>query len=385
VTCPGRPASWFSALTFLLACSSPAEPPAGPPPGMAAPAERKDAAPRMEPAPDAAPAPPPAPAPQPMAVDAPLADPGSLPDASGTTVPSPPDGGTVGDAAPALGEFPLAAVRAARPERIAQVVTPCEGPSWRDGEVFFGHRDGLMRVSADRKLFRYLPELAFSVGSYRLADGSLLVAGREHKLMQVLRDGKVAVLSDDLATNSNDVTVDAQGNIYFSDFRTAIFKITPEGQVTRALANLTSPNGVEVDPASENLYFISGARVLRAALPRAGGAFGPIETVITLEGGGDGCAFDAWGNLWVAIFGPGRLAIVDVVRRQVITTIGAGGASTTNLTFGGPNHDEVFTTVSANGVYRIPVGARGFAGHPGAPRYTPKRTLDLVPANLPVP
>ena len=223
------------------------------------------------------------------------------------------------------------------------------------------------------------------MGSYRLGDGSLLVCGREHKLMQVLPDGKVAVLSDDLATNSNDVTVDARGNIYFSDFRTAIFQITPEGQVTRALANLTSPNGVEVDPASENLYFISGQRVLRAALPEAGGAFGPVETVITLESGGDGCAFDAWGNLWVALFGPGRLAIVDVTRRQVITTIGAGGPSTTNLTFGGPNHDEVFTTVASNGVYRIPVGARGFPGHPGAPRYTPKRMLDLVPANLPVP
>ena len=292
---------------------------------------------------------------------------------------SPPDG------APPLGAFPLAAIRAARPERLVQVTTPCEGPTWRNGEVFFGHRAGLMRISADRKLFQYLPELAFSVGSYGLADGSILVCGRVHKLMQVFPDGKVAVLSDASPTNSNDVTVDAAGNIYFSDFRTAIYRITPDGQVTRPLTDLASPNGVEVDPASEYLYFLSGARLLRTALPAAAGAFGPIETVVTLESGGDGCAFDAWGNLWVALFGPGQLAIVDPARRQVITSIGAGGTSVTNLTFGGPNHDEVFTTVSSNGVYRIPVGARGFAGHPGARRYTPKQLLDLTPANLPVP
>ena len=284
-----------------------------------------------------------------------------------------------------MGDFPLAAVRAARPERLVAVATPCEGPTWRDGEIFFGFRDGLMRISADRKLFRYITELAFSVGSYKLGDGSLLVCDRDHKLVQVHRDGKVAVLADAQITNANDVTVDAEGNIYLSDFRTAIFKITPDGQVTRALANLASPNGVEVDPESRTLYFISGARVMRALLPRAGGGFGPIETAFTLEGGGDGCAFDAWGNLWVAVHDAGRLAIVDVARRQLIASIGAGGTSVTNVTFGGPGHDEVFTTVSSNGVYRIPVGARGFPGHRGAPRYTAKQMLNITPANTPVP
>jgi sugar lactone lactonase YvrE len=251
--------------------------------------------------------------------------------------------------------------------------------------VFFGFRDGLMRISADRKLFRYLPQLAFSVGTYLLGDGSILVCDRANKLVQVQRDGKVAVLADDQATNSNDVTVDGEGNIYFSDFRTAIFRITPDGQVSRALGNLTSPNGVEVDPDSRYLYFLSGARLLRASLPRAGGGFGSVETVLSLEGGGDGCAFDAWGNLWVAIYDAGRLAVVDVVKKQTIVSIPAGGTGVTNLTFGGPGGDEVFTTVASNGVFRIPVGARGFAGHRGAARYTPKRLLDITPANEPVP
>jgi sugar lactone lactonase YvrE len=358
-------------LGLLIGCGSspaaaPPEPEPEPEPDAAAP--RYDAG-KPTPLPDAS------------ALVPDTAPPPPAPDAAAADAAPPP-----ADAVPApLGEFPLASVRAARPEKLVTVATPCEGPSWIDGEIFFGFRDGLMRISRDRKLYRYLPELAFSVGTYKLGDGTLLVCDRANKLVRVLRDGKVEVLADAQATNSNDVTIDASGNIYFSDFRTAIFRITPGGEVSRALAGLDAPNGVEVDPASRFLYFISGSRLMRAALPAAGAAFGPPELAVTLPGGGDGCAFDDWGNLWVAIYAAGQLAVVDVAGKRVITSIGAGGTSVTNLTFGGPGNDEVFTTVASNGVYRIPVGARGFRGHRGADRYTPKKVLDTTPANTPVP
>src|SRR5688500_1856361 len=66
----------------------------------------------------------------------------------GGSAPPPPADAAVADvvASPApdtgapLGEFPLATVRAARPEKLVSVATPCEGPSWIDGEVFFGFR-----------------------------------------------------------------------------------------------------------------------------------------------------------------------------------------------------------------------------------------------------
>jgi gluconolactonase len=366
-------------LLAMVSCG----PGAGGKPAAQPPEQKEDAAPVVKPA-DSGPSNPKpaadgaAPAPDLAPVDGTAPPPA---DDAAADLASPPP---IDSAAP-LGEFPLAAVRAARPEKLVSVATPCEGPSWINGDLFFGFRDGLMRISKERKLFRYIPELAFSVGTYELDDGTLLVCDRANKLSQVLKDGKVAVLADEQATNSNDVTVDGDGNIYFSDFRTAIFRITPGGQVTRALANLDAPNGVEVDPQSRYLYFISGARLLRAALPPAGGAFGATEMVVALPGGGDGCAFDEWGNLWVAIYAAGQLAIVDVAKRQVITSIGAGGTSVTNLTFGGPNRDEVFTTVASNGIFRIPVGARGFAGHKGAARYTAKRMLDITPADTPVP
>jgi hypothetical protein len=60
-----------------------------------------------------------------------------------------------------------------------------------------------------------------------------------------------------------------------------------------------------------------------------------------------------------------------------------GGREATNLAFGGPAHDVLYTTVVGKGVMRVPVGARGFS-HPGAPRYAIKSMLDLVPANTPL-
>src|SRR5688572_31657335 len=187
-------------LFFVAAIACSSEKAGGPVQGPEEDAEGPAAVP-----PDAA-----RPTPKPPAPDA------GVPDvaAADVTTPPPAPDAAVADSAPTLspdtaaplGEFPLAAVRAARPEKLVTVATPCEGPSWIDGEVFFGFRDGLMRISKERKLFRYIPELAFSVGTYKLGDGTLLVCDRANKLVQVLKDGKVAVLADEQATNSNDVT-----------------------------------------------------------------------------------------------------------------------------------------------------------------------------------
>src|SRR5207244_13474577 len=97
----------------------------------------------------------------------------------------PPDGpATSPDAATALGPFPLAAVKAMTPQPYRAANAHLEGPSYRfkTDDILFaadGAGWGLMRVDADRKLYRYHPKLS-PVGSYLLADGSLLVC--DHKI-----------------------------------------------------------------------------------------------------------------------------------------------------------------------------------------------------------
>src|SRR5204862_7860960 len=83
----------------------------------------------------------------------------------------PVDGAPVAADAGPLGAFPLAAVKMASAQPWAALNAHPEGPSWRADEVFFAADGfGLMRVAADRKLYRYHPKLS-PVGSYLLADG----------------------------------------------------------------------------------------------------------------------------------------------------------------------------------------------------------------------
>jgi gluconolactonase len=293
--------------------------------------------------------------------------------------PLPADAGT--DAA--AGPFPLASVLATKPELVAKIGGHIEGPSWRDGDLFFaavGH--GLLRMDAAGKLYRYLPDLA-PLGTFKLADGRLLVCDDKHTLVLVTRAGTVEVLAS--GGVCNDITVDAAGNIYFSDFIGTVYRITPEGVQTKAVTGLRAPNGVDVDPASQYLYILPRpSDIYRVAIDASGPKGAPEKLGSTGGRVNDGCVFDEGGNLWGVNYYEGTIAIFDPIKKQVLGTLGAGGGGLTNLTFGGPNNDTLFTTIDNHGVYRLAVGVRGFAGHPGAPQYTSKGTLPIKVLDQPL-
>jgi sugar lactone lactonase YvrE len=293
--------------------------------------------------------------------------------------------GVEADAAPdaALGSLPLDGVLAAKPELAAMIGGHLEGPSWRDGDVFFAAVGrGLMRMDAAGKLYRYLPDLA-PLGTFKLADGRLLVCDDKHTLVLVTRAGSVEVLGS--GGVCNDITVDAAGNIYFSDFIGTVYQITPAGVQTKAVTGLRAPNGLEVDPASQYLYVLPRpSDIYRVAIDASGPKGMPEKLGNTGGRVTDGCVFDQWGNLWAVNYYEGKIAIFDPVKKQVLGSFSGGAGGLTNVTWGGPGNDTLFTTVDGHGVYRIAVGVRGFAGHPGAPQYTSKGTLPIKVLDQPL-
>jgi sugar lactone lactonase YvrE len=301
----------------------------------------------------------------------------------------PPDSGAPPADAGALGAFPLAGVQAMKPEMYVAANAHLEGPSWRMGEIFFaadGAGWGLMRVDANRKLYRYHPKLA-PVGSYLLGDNSLLVCDHTLILVQVFQDGTVAQLNTDFQGQAieycNDVTVDGAGNIYLSGRHTGIiYRVSPAGEVVKVASGLALPNGVEVDPQSQYLYFGVSGSIMRVALPESGSTFGAPQRIGS-AGNADGMAFDAWGNLWIADYSGKRLVILDHEGKMVAEVSPGGGPI--NLTFGGADNDTVFVENDFKGLVKMgPVpGLLGFL-HKGAPKYQVKKMLDLVPANQPV-
>jgi sugar lactone lactonase YvrE len=296
-----------------------------------------------------------------------------------------PDTAPAADMTPPLGEFPMEAVKSAKFDQIGRVATHLEGPTYRDGSVYFASDgNGIVRADLTGKVFKYHPRLA-PVGSYLLADGSMLWCDKGYTLVQIFPDGSVGALTTAAEHTQvdfcNDVTVDGAGNIYFTDARAGeIWRMDPAGAMVKVTAGHNYPNGVEVDRESKYLYFTTGS-IQRLTIPASGTGFGSPQNV-----GGpdkvDGMAFDAWGNLWVAIYA-GGVRVFDPEKKQVIVNVGPSGGNT-NLVFGGPMGDVLYTTIANRGLFRATIpGVKGFL-HPGAAKYTIKRMLDLKPVNDPL-
>lgn len=279
-----------------------------------------------------------------------------------------------------------AAAQAPRAELFVRAPAYSEGPAWRGGSLFFCSR-GLRRVGPDRKVVR---SLAVSpAGTVVLGDGRLLVCDNRHKaLLQVGRDGRVSVLADRHAGKPlrllNDLTVDRAGNVYWTDPRSYdpkkpdgnVFRMTPAGVVSRIASGRAFPNGIEVDPRNRYLYLVesSAGRLLRYDLPAPGRPLGKPVVFFRYRTNGDGLAFDAAGNLWTTEF-LGKEVIVLSPGGKVIARHPVPAQALSNLCFGGPRADTLFVTAGKpDGVFRLPAGVRGFAGHPGG-AYRVVRTL----------
>ncbi|MBI5759754.1 MAG: SMP-30/gluconolactonase/LRE family protein [Planctomycetales bacterium] len=270
-----------------------------------------------------------------------------------------------------------------------------EGPTWRNGEVFFCS-GALLRVDAQRKVHKFLE--INPGGTVLRGDGHMLIVDNKHKaLLDLSPEGKLAVVVEQFETFSlrglNDLTIDARGNVYWSDPEGSsldkpvgnIYRVRPDGRVDRIGGGLAFPNGLDVDPAGKFLYVVESQskKVLRYAIPGDNELLGKPELFYDLGGsGGDGCAFDAAGNLWMTDFhrpetGQGRITVLSP-DAKVLAYLPLPAKVVSNIAFGGANHDEIFcTTGEPPGVFHAKVGVKGFAGHPGKPLPI-VRTLNVV-------
>jgi sugar lactone lactonase YvrE len=281
-------------------------------------------------------------------------------------------------------------------EKYADAPGYSEGPTWRNGELFFCS-GALLRVDAKKSVHKYLE--INPAGTVLRGDGHLVIADNKYNaILDVSLEGRVGVVADRLEGQTlrslNDLTIDARGNIYWTDPDGSsvknpvgnIFRVRPDGRVDLIAGGLAFPNGIEVDPAGKYLYLIESQskKILRYAIPSDNELLGKAEEFYDLGGsGGDGCTFDAAGNFWVADFhrtesGKGRITVLSP-EGKALAYLPVPAKVVSNITFGGPDNDEIFcTTGEPPGVFRAKVGVKGFSGHRGKPMKI-TRYLNLVP------
>jgi gluconolactonase len=232
------------------------------------------------------------------------------------------------------------------------------------------------------------------------AEGNMIVAegadfGGRRVIKTDMKTGKsyiIAGLFEGRPFNSpNDITIDEQGRIYFSDPRylghepidqpvQAIYRIDPDGGIARVITDAGKCNGVCISPDQKTLYVVSNdngsfgiGRLPKEAPTRKGlmallaydlhpdgtAKFRKVLVDYAPQDGPDGLVVDREGNLYVAVRDETRPGIyvyspygkeLGYIKTEVPT----------NVCFGrGPESHTLYIT-AGHSLYRIRLNAEGY-------------------------
>jgi gluconolactonase len=292
----------------------------------------------------------------------------------------------------------------------AALVCFLEGPAVdAEGNVFFsdivGNRILTMNSRGETSVFRSDSGRANgnafdAAGRLITCEGLGLGAGGRRRLVRTdLKTGETKVLTERYEgkryNSPNDVCVDGQGRIWFTDPRygdradmeldvEGVYRIDPDGRVAQVIGqpHVQKPNGIAVAPDGNTLYVadsndaVDGNRKVWAwNIARSGELDGRRLLFDFAQGrGGDGIRTDCEGNVWIAAGiqtprPPGEVTDVPpgiyVVspHGKLLGRIPIPEDYVTNLAFGGRELKTLYVTAGTS-IYQFPVAVSGYAAYP---------------------
>ena len=198
---------------------------------------------------------------------------------------------------------------------------------------------------------------AGTVGAVAMAaDGQLLVAGQE-SVLRVTPDGARIPVATVLAPGGhrlNDGAVDPAGRFLVGSLALdgssggqVLVRLDPGGP-TVLDDDLTLSNGLAWSPNGDRMYSIDSTprTVWVRDYDAATGATGPRRLAFAIEDGlPDGMCADVDGNLWIAVWGRGRVECRNP-DGQLVATVAVAAPHTSSVTFAGPELDILVITTA---------------------------------------
>lgn len=182
------------------------------------------------------------------------------------------------------------------------------------------------------------------------------VAGINRELDLLPERSRVAAVEPDLAENRfNDAACDARGRLWAGTMSTtrrprtaALYRLTPEGDLTAALTGVTISNGLDWNLDATRLYYVDSTtqRVDAIDFDLDRGRLGRRRTFATIaadDGLPDGLTVDAEGGVWLALFGGAA------IRRyqpdgSLDGEVSLPVTNPTSLAFAGPALEDLYVT-----------------------------------------
>jgi gluconolactonase len=300
--------------------------------------------------------------------------------------------------APALAEPTLLAPGATL-EKVHGDLKFGEGPAWnaKGGFLLFedGPRNRMMKLGADGKVSVFREPSGRSNGLAWDREGRLVACegngdgGR--RVSRTEKDGKVVTLADRFEgkklNSPNDIAIDAKGRIYFTDPRYShrenleldkegVYRIDPDGKLTRVIDSLTRPNGILVSKDGKTLYVADNASpggvvtLVAFDLDKKGDAKNGRVLYDFVSGRGiDGMALDTEGRLWATAGTKEKAGVYvfqpDAARtKAALVTVVKTPEDPTNCTFGGKDRKTLYITTTAS-LFKIQTAVTGVSSPPG--------------------
>ena len=219
-------------------------------------------------------------------------------------------------------------------------------------------------------LFLRLPEGSVGNGIQFDTQGNMYIADYvKHRIYRVPKDGQqVEVWAENGAMNQpNDLCVHPSGALFLSDPNWArdsgkLWRVDPEGNIALLEDGMGTTNGITLSPDSRYLYVNESVQrsVWRYRLDDRGL---PAEKTLFIrfeDFGLDGMRCDIMGNLYIARYDKGTLAVVNP-KGELLKEYRLKGQKPSNLTFGGAKGKTVYVTMADRGCFETVT-----ALHPGA-------------------
>ena len=241
---------------------------------------------------------------------------------------------------------------------------PAIGPDGHLYAVNFAREGTIGRVtvnddgSGQAELFVELPKGSTGNGIRFDRSGNMYVADYVgHNVLRIdMNTRAVSVFAHNAAMNQpNDIAISATGRLYASDPKWAdnsgqLWRIDQDGTTSLLEANMGTTNGVEVSTDEKHLYVNESVqrKVWVYDLLPDGGVTNKRLLIEFADHGLDGMRCDSEGNLYIARYGAGVVAVVSPAGK-LLREIQLKGQKPTNVAFGGEDGKTLYVTLQERG------------------------------------